>query len=79
MSLSAAENPRDEILGGDRNLSINGNPAAPGQILILPSDALSWTSEIHGNQGNVLMADGRVEMRLPPDRDRTLTNLLLIP
>ena len=48
------------FLSGDRNIT---GPAAPenGILKLVPGGAAGWTAEIHGNQGNVGLADGSVQ------------------
>jgi len=51
----------DSILAGDRNIT---NPSfGAGSILrVGANDAIEWTSELHQFSGNLLFADGRVEL-----------------
>jgi prepilin-type processing-associated H-X9-DG protein len=48
------------LLSGDRNIT---GPAEPenGILRLRAGDKVSWTAEIHGNQGNVGLADGSVQ------------------
>jgi hypothetical protein len=50
----------NDFLAGDRNLTINGKLAGPGQLTVTTHDTLGWTGTHHVNQGNVLMSDGSV-------------------
>jgi len=47
------------FLSGDRNIT---GPAAPenGILKLVPGGSVSWTAEIHVNQGNLGLADGSV-------------------
>ena len=47
------------FLSGDRNIT---GPAAPenGILKLVPGDPVSWTAEIHVNQGNLGLNDGSV-------------------
>jgi prepilin-type processing-associated H-X9-DG protein len=49
------------LLTGHRNLVINGAPVGAGLLTIKSNDAISWTKELHGDQGNAGMADGSVQ------------------
>ena len=51
----------DSILAGDRN--ITGGLSGTGPILrVGANDEMAWTGELHGFKGNILFADGRVEL-----------------
>jgi prepilin-type processing-associated H-X9-DG protein len=49
------------FLAGDRNLAWKGTALKPGLHSLSTNDVVSWTAELHVNQGNVLMADGSVQ------------------
>jgi prepilin-type processing-associated H-X9-DG protein len=63
LSYFVAANPQfansDSITAGDRNLS----PLTNSQARIGFYRPLKWTAEMHQNRGNVLFADGHVELR----------------
>jgi len=61
-SLSADEGRFSVILGGDRNLQLNGKLAA-GLVPLTTNMAVSWSKEIHNEQGNVVMSDGSVQQK----------------
>jgi prepilin-type N-terminal cleavage/methylation domain-containing protein/prepilin-type processing-associated H-X9-DG protein len=61
IGLDADETMPQMFLAGDRNLAINGSPVNPGLVLFKSNDMISWTSELHGGQGNVGLADGSVQ------------------
>jgi prepilin-type processing-associated H-X9-DG protein len=54
------------FLAGDRNLT-SGVAARDGILEITTNQAVGWTKKIHKNAGNILFADGHVEM-LSPDK-----------
>ena len=50
------------FLGGDRNLATKGVAVGSGLFGLTTNGAeLSWTKEMHNEQGNVLMGDGSVQ------------------
>jgi len=59
VGLDAKDEFPQRFLVGDRNLT---GPSTPenGILKLAPSDAVSWTSAIHVNQGNIGLADGSV-------------------
>lgn len=60
VGLDAKDEFPQRFLAGDRNLT---GPSAPenGILKLVPGDAVSWTSAIHVNQGNIGLADGSVQ------------------
>ena len=79
VNLSAAQTRPQEFLGGDRNLTIKGIQPSHGKVTIFPGDKLGWTSDLHNNQGNILMGDGSVQ-QLTLERLLTRSiNVLLFP
>jgi competence protein ComGC len=83
-SLSADETMPQVILGGDRNIQINGKLAA-GLLPLSTNTAVSWSKAMHNEQGNLVMSDGSVQQmstsRLKQSiRDQELaTNNLIFP
>lgn len=61
VGLDAQETRPQALLGGDRNLSVNGAPARSGWLLVTTNDVLGWTGELHGYSANLLLADGSVQ------------------
>ena len=61
LGMDADETFPGMLLGGDRNITINGKPASPGPISIKPADSLGWSKEMHGGAGNVALSDGSVQ------------------
>ena len=85
IGLDADETRPGMLLLGDRNIETNAwNYRAP--LLTVPKARLTlWTGELHGNCGNVTLADGSGQWRDSPSLDQQLhpggllTNRLLIP
>jgi prepilin-type processing-associated H-X9-DG protein len=77
------------ILAGDRNLEIAGQPVKPGLFALTTNAAVRWTSQLHGQGqaaigGNLLFGDGHVEASgrsLPAviQRQNLATNHLAFP
>lgn len=83
-SLNASETNASSFLAGDRNILVNGKPVT-GLVGIHTNLHLSWSKELHVEQGNICMADGSVQQlssnRLQQSiRDQELpTNYLAFP
>lgn len=56
----ASETYPQMITIGDRNLAVSNAPIGPGLVTIASPNALSWTSALHKNVGNIGYADGSV-------------------
>lgn len=65
-------NPR-MILGGDHNIT-NGLPVQNGILPLTTKQLASWTAEIHKNRGNVLFADGSVQLANTPKLREMIKN-----
>ena len=61
-SLSADEGTYAVILGGDRNLQLNGKLVA-GLLPLTTNTAVSWSRDMHNELGNVVMSDGSVQQK----------------
>ena len=59
VGLDASDANPQRFLSGDRNIT---GPAAPeyGILKLVPGGAVSWTEEIHVNNGNLGLNDGSV-------------------
>jgi type II secretory pathway pseudopilin PulG len=59
VGLDASDAYPQRFLSGDRNIT---GPAAPenGILKLVPGGSVSWTAEIHVNQGNLGLTDGSV-------------------
>ena len=85
-SLTADETMPQIFLGGDRNLATNGVAVGSGLFgLTTNGSTLSWTKEMHNEQGNVLMGDGSVQqmsssrLRQAVKEQGISTNYLVVP
>jgi hypothetical protein len=61
VSLSAEEKMVQAFLAGDRNLQTNGVSVGPGLVAVTRETELSWSKELHNEQGNVVLGDGSVQ------------------
>lgn len=59
-SLSADETTPLVMLGGDRNFQLNGKLAA-GLLPLTTNTAVSWSKDLHNEQGNIAMSDASVQ------------------
>ena len=81
VNLAADETRPQMLLTGDRNLSVNGQAAPSGLLLLTPHDRLGWTTELHRGMGNVAMGDASVQS-VPSERLSSFagdTNRLAVP
>jgi len=60
MGLDADENFPYRFLDGDRNIHGESDPQN-GILMLTPGQSARWTSEIHGNAGNLGLCDGSVQ------------------
>jgi len=60
VGLDAQDSRPQMFLSGDRNIR---GPAKPGNgvLNVRPGDKITWTAEMHVNQGNVGLSDGSVQ------------------
>ena len=61
VNVDASEANPQEVLTGDSNLEINGQPVKSGLVSIWTNDFVSWQPNRHGKSGNIGMADGSVQ------------------
>jgi type II secretory pathway pseudopilin PulG len=61
VNLDADETRPQMLLTGDRNLSVNGQPAQSGLLVLMTKDRLGWTRELHRGVGNVALGDASVQ------------------
>lgn len=61
LGLHAGETMPQSILAGDRNLTTNGTPVAPGRQVFPAGTHFGFTTELHNHSGNVLLGDGSVQ------------------
>jgi prepilin-type N-terminal cleavage/methylation domain-containing protein/prepilin-type processing-associated H-X9-DG protein len=82
---ATADNPSHTILAGDRNLSADGQVVKPGFFELTTNLDMSWTREMHWRGGNLLFADGHVQLVVTNElnslvRNQPLaTNRLCVP
>lgn len=83
-SLTAVETKPASILGGDRNILINGK-LSPGLVSLTTNTPVSWSKAIHNERGNLIMSDGSFQQADSPRlktmiRDQQIaTNHLIFP
>lgn len=72
-------------LVGDRNLTVDGRPVAPGLFPLTTNLTMGWGNDLHRQMGNVAFSDGSVE-RTSSNRlceaaagQGVATNWLLVP
>jgi prepilin-type processing-associated H-X9-DG protein len=53
------------LLGGDRNLTMNGVEVVPGLVVFGPNTSAGWSAKMHNVRGNILFADGSVQWTTP--------------
>ncbi len=61
LGLHASETMPQSLLAGDRNLTTNGTPVAPGRHVFPAGTRFGFTAELHNQSGNVLLGDGSVQ------------------
>lgn len=61
LGLHASETMPQSILAGDRNLTTNGTPVAPGRHVFPAGTRFGFTAELHIQSGNLLLGDGSVQ------------------
>ena len=78
VNLAVTESQPGAVLVGDRNLTTNGVPVAPGSVLDSTDLEIGWSALLHRSRGNLAFADGSVAAC---DRVYTLrlANRLAIP
>ncbi len=62
VNLDASENDPKAILSGDDNFEINGAPVKSGLLELSTSAPITWSAARHKFNGNILLADGSVQM-----------------
>jgi prepilin-type processing-associated H-X9-DG protein len=87
LSLTAHETSPQCFLAGDRNIQTSNSQATipPGLFPLTTNLQLSWSKELHHEQGNIAMVDGSVQEFSSARLNRYLrehavsTNLLIFP
>ena len=62
VGLDANENDPQAILSGDDNFEINGVPVKSGLLELSTNAPIAWSAARHKFNGNILLADGSVQM-----------------
>jgi len=60
VGLDAKDSNPQMLLDGDRNITAESEPVN-GILKLVPGQRVSWTQEIHMNQGNIGLSDGSVQ------------------
>jgi hypothetical protein len=72
VGLDAKDSNPQMLLDGDRNITADNEPVN-GILKLVPGQRVSWTQDIHVNQGNIGLSDGSVQQC----SDSALQNALL--
>ena len=84
VSLTGEDTTPQVILGGDRNILVNGAPAARF-VALTTNTPVSWSKAIHNEQGNLVMSDGSVlqgnftRLKTIVSNQKIATNNLIFP
>lgn len=84
VGLDAEDARPNMVLSGDRNLSVGAKPLS-GTVALGTNPPVNWTREIHGEEGNIALADGSVQQvttklfRQQLKYSGDATNLLVFP
>jgi len=68
------ESNRNMLLAGDRNLAVDGVAVKAGVLTLITTNQIGWSGTIHKEGGNVLMADGSVQMVTDSNLQSLLAN-----
>jgi len=81
LGFMAKETEPHSLLGGDRNLATNGVAVSNCIVDVNSNSVLSWTAELHGSSGNVMLGDGSVQQWTSTilRTGLVMTNRLIIP
>jgi prepilin-type processing-associated H-X9-DG protein len=85
VALDSDETMPQTLLGGDRNLTLNGIQVPPGLLVLNTNSVLGWSATMHNGSGNAALGDGSVQPFTPARLQdqvssmETATNRLLIP
>jgi prepilin-type processing-associated H-X9-DG protein len=74
VGVDADETRPKMLLGGDRNLTMNGVDAATGLVVLGMKTPMGWSGTIHNRRGYILFADGSVESTTPSRLQTFLSN-----
>ncbi len=82
VAVDASGSAPQGVLGGDRNLTLNGVPAPRGLVPLSGRATVGWFTNLHVGKGNLLFADGSVQQVTVPKAvagSGAATNRLAIP
>ena len=65
VGMDANETNAQMVLSGDRNLGVAGVPVAHGLLEVTPKSVVTWSKAMHNMKGNIALADGSVQARVP--------------
>jgi prepilin-type processing-associated H-X9-DG protein len=65
VGLDADETRPKMLLGGDRNLMMNGVEVVPGLVVLGTKTPTGWSAKMHNTKGHILFADGSVQKTTP--------------
>jgi prepilin-type processing-associated H-X9-DG protein/prepilin-type N-terminal cleavage/methylation domain-containing protein len=74
VGVDADESRSKMLLGGDRNLLMNGVAVAPGLVVFGTNTPIGWSAKMHNGKGNILFADGSVQRTTPSSLQTFLSN-----
>lgn len=73
VGLDASEMVPQSFLSGDRNIT-NGMPLKDGILELTPANPAGWTAGMHNKTGNILLADGSVQVTTTTGLPGAVTN-----
>jgi prepilin-type processing-associated H-X9-DG protein len=85
VGVDADESRPRMLLGGDRNLMMNGVAVAAGLVVFGTNTPIGWSAKMHNTKGNIVFADGSVLSTTPSSlqtylsRTGTNVNRLAVP
>jgi prepilin-type N-terminal cleavage/methylation domain-containing protein/prepilin-type processing-associated H-X9-DG protein len=62
------------LLGGDRNVMMNGVVVVPGLVVLGTNTPIGWSAKMHNGKGNILFANGSVQRTTPSSLQTFLSN-----
>jgi prepilin-type N-terminal cleavage/methylation domain-containing protein len=65
VGVDADETRPKMLLGGDRNLMMNGVEVVPGLVILGTKTPIGWSAKMHSGKGNILFANGSVQRTTP--------------
>jgi prepilin-type processing-associated H-X9-DG protein len=74
VGLDADETRPRMLLGGDRDLLMNGVEVVPGLAVFGTSTPTGWSVKMHNGNGNILFADGSFQRTTPSSLQMFLSN-----